>query len=240
MVRKDLEILSHDVKITGRLINFKFRHNSENTVYNFSAFYGHQFRRINVCDLSSAFKPLFDCHSRSDNNVIIGDFNFIDNDLYKGQGMDNNDKKISSLWEDFKRKTVLSDPFREQNPTTKRYSFHTKNGKSRIDRIYVNTVNVFNVKNINYQFYSKANAHKLMTFSLKKSDEKGPGYWKLNTSVINDVPYVNLITECINKVKQTKTNNPSEWWELLLFNVRNHTRWYTEQKNIEKLCLKPR
>ena len=60
----------------------------------------------------------------------------------------------------------------------------------------------------------------------------------LETGVLNDVPYVNLITECINKVKQTKANNLSEWWELLLFNVRNHTRWYTEQKKYRETVLK--
>ena len=46
--------------------------------------------------------------------------------------MDPRDKKISSVWDDFKRNVSITDPFREQFPTTKRYSFHAKQEKAEL------------------------------------------------------------------------------------------------------------
>ena len=43
-----------------------------------------------------------------------------------------------------------------------------------------------------------------MIFTLEKPDEKGPGYWKLNASILDDRPYINLIT--CNKTWQQNNN----------------------------------
>ena len=238
LVRKDLEILSHNVVIPGRLLNFHFRDKVENKTYNCSAFYGPQFYRITSRDLFAFFEPFFNCHSRDDNNIILGDFNFVEDDLDKGQGMDQHDRKIFNLWQDFKRRVGIVDAFREQFPTTKKFSFFTKNGKSRIDRVYVNSVHAFNVRNITYTHYSKANAHKLMSFVLTKPGEKGAGYWKLNTSVLKDNPYVNLITDCFHKCNSNTDLDPTEWWEMFIFNVRINSMWYTDQKRYRENFLK--
>ena len=237
-IRKDLDLISHTVVTDGRIINFRFRDKAENIIYNCSAFYGPQFRKLGTKDFYDVFTPLFNSHSRTDNNIIIGDFNFVDNDLDKGQGMDPRDKKISSIWDEFKSKVSITDPFREQFPTTKRYSFHAKTGKSRIDRVYVSTPQAYNVRNISYTFYSQPNTHKLMTFKLEKPDEKGPGYWKLNASILSDRPYINLINDCLRKMNLKADLNPSEWWDMFLFNVRANTMWYTEQKKYRENYLK--
>ena len=158
-VRKDLEILSHSVMTPGRLLNFYFRDKVDNLVYNVSVFYGPQFCKLSTKDYLGVFDPLFKCQSRADNNIILGDFDFVDNDLDKGQGMDSRDKKINSLWGDFRKRISITDPFREQYPTTKKYSFHAKTGKSRIDKVYVNCSQAYNITNICYTFYSQQNTH---------------------------------------------------------------------------------
>ena len=238
LIRKDLEILKSCVKIPGRFLNVHFRDKVSDKVFNLTAFYGPQFKRIRKKDLHLTFEHFFSCHSKTDNNIVLGDFNFVDFDLDKGQGMDQQDNLIKQYWEDFKNKTRIVDPFREQNPSTKVFSYHTKLGKSRIDRVYVNVDHVFNVRHISYKYYSKANAHKLFTFTFTSPDEKGPGYWKLNTSVLNDVPYYKLISDVISRTKALIAKDPTEWWEILLFNVRSKTLWYTEQKKYRESKLK--
>ena len=41
-------------------------------------------------------------HDVSQNNILIGDFNFADNDVDKGKGMSDRDKMMNLTWEEFK------------------------------------------------------------------------------------------------------------------------------------------
>ena len=135
-------MLSHWSK---RAFNVKF--NSDGKIFNISAYYGPLLRKIPKKDLYDLLKNFYALHNRKDINVILGDFNFIDNDFDKGKGRDSHDKKIFHLWQEFKRKINVSDPYREQFPTTRKYSFHSNCGQSRIDRMYVNVDHINNIKN---------------------------------------------------------------------------------------------
>ena len=46
-------------------------------------------------------------HKIENDNLILGDFNFIDNDIDKGKYMDNRDKLIKPHWEEFKSKCAV-------------------------------------------------------------------------------------------------------------------------------------
>ena len=87
-------------------------------------------------------------HKNSDNNIILGDFNFVEYDIDRTNssrsGKNHMDKTLSKPWKDFTEELGISDPFRLRNPNRRTYSYiHTKdNSKSRIDRIYVNDENV--------------------------------------------------------------------------------------------------
>ena len=239
LIRKDLDIISSIVKIPGRLLNVKFRYKDWDKTFNLSAFYGPILKTIVKEDLRDLVQNIVDVHSRKDTNIVIGDFNFIDNDLDKNNGMDSHDKKISSFWEEFKEKINIFDPFREQFPTTKKYSFyHTSTAKSRLDRIYVSNDYLNSVKNIKYTYYPQANTHKLMTLSFASPEEKGPGYWKFNTTLLKDPPYIKLITDAIERSKSLTEEDPTSWWELLLLNIRSQTFTYSQQKSYTEKLLK--
>ena len=137
LLRKDFEIISTTIKIPGRLLNVKFKDKIENKNYNLSAFYGPIIKTILKKDLNTLVQNFYDVHRKCDNNIIIGDFNFIDNNFDKNNGMDSHDKKISSIWEDFKQKVNVVDPFRDHYPTTNFFSYVTSNARSQLDRIYV-------------------------------------------------------------------------------------------------------
>ena len=96
VIRKDLDVLSSCVKIPGRLLNIRFMCKDWNTLFNLTAFYGPILKTIVKEDLRALVQNFFDVHQRSDTNIVIGDFNFIDNDLDKNSGMDSHDKKINS------------------------------------------------------------------------------------------------------------------------------------------------
>ena len=52
VLRKDLQIISSEIKIPGRLLNVHFRDVAENVMYNLNAFYGPQIRSISQKDLT--------------------------------------------------------------------------------------------------------------------------------------------------------------------------------------------
>ena len=74
-------------------------------------------------------------HDISQNNVIIGDFNFADVDMDKGKGMSVRDTMMHLVWEGFYRRRPWLTPFRVHSPKRRIYSFVSNAGKSRGDRV---------------------------------------------------------------------------------------------------------
>ena len=78
------------------------------------------------------------------NNIILGDFNFIDHEKDKVNGLNNVDKLACKIWQTFLSEVDMVDPYREQNPKRRIWSFIGTGsaGNSRIDRLYVNFENM--------------------------------------------------------------------------------------------------
>ena len=121
------------------------------------------------------------------NNMILGDFNFIDHEKDKAKGLIPTDQLLSKVWLPFLANTDMLDSFQEQNPKRKVWSFIGSGsaGNSRIDRVYVNTVNANNCTNIQYTPTSFG-SHKVVSFVKNMSNDKGKGYYKMNTIIISD------------------------------------------------------
>lgn len=62
--------------------------------------------------------------------------------------------------------------------------------------------------------------------------ERGPGYWKLNTSLLNDPHYVDLVHKTISKTVEIEKelNNPILLWETIKCNIRGETIAYATYK----------
>ena len=69
------------------------------------------------------------------NYIILGDFNFIDHAKDKKNGLNHKDKQINKIWVPFLDELDLVDPFREQNPKRKVWSFCWQTGKRNEIRI---------------------------------------------------------------------------------------------------------
>ena len=147
-------------------------------------------------------------HEIDQNNIIIGDFNFVEDHLDKGKGMSSNDRVLHHLFEDFKTSRVIADPFRCQYPKKKLYSFISQQGKSRGDRVYVSEDIVNTISDMKYIKTPFNTAHKVMLFSVHSKIDIGPGYYKMNSSVLNEPLYRNEIEKIYHEIDDLQIDNP--------------------------------
>ena len=228
-INKEYEIKSHVEVIPGRLLNVKISRNRKQQ--NLTFFYGPQWSKMKKEEILKTIDHFDGLHHINDRNLIIGDFNFIDNDLDKGKNMDSKDKMIYPRWEQFKSEKAIIDPFRTQYPKKKIYSYVATTGKSRGDRLYISEGDVNTVTNMKYINTPFNAAHKIMTFDLKDQQEIGPSYWKMNSSVLKDHLYKSEIENAIKGINDLQLSNPIDWWDLFIMVVQGVTISYTKRKS---------
>ena len=170
----------------------------DKTHYNLNAVYLDTNNKLNKEKMLNITRTLQKEQEDHNKNIIIGDFNFIHNDKDKPKGLNSTDKLLNTIWVPFLENTDMIDPFREQLPKRKIWSFIGTGaaGKSRIDRVYVNSIMVNCITQMHY-IQTPFNGHKILTFTLNKQNEKGPSYYKLNTSIITDIKYKDLVMEAL-------------------------------------------
>ena len=145
MISARLTVLEETELIKGRLHNLKVKGTRKE--YNISVYYGYTSKNASQAKMTQTIGILTAHHTRSDNNIILGDFNFVDEDLDRTNksksGKNQLDKTLAKPWIEFIGKLGLSDAFRLRNPKRRMYSYiHTKdNAKSRIHRVYLNDEN---------------------------------------------------------------------------------------------------
>ena len=148
LISKEYVITSQSDIIPGRLYNVRLTKND--TALNLSVFYGPQWGKMNKEEISSVIEKFSPLHEHHENNIILGDFNFVDYDIDKGKKMSSKDHMIKPLWDNFLSEKSILDPFRSQCPKKKLFSFLSPQGKSRGDRVYVSEHNIATIKNIRY------------------------------------------------------------------------------------------
>ena len=136
LIDKTYEIINHRTLIEGRLLNLKIRHTQTNKEYNISALYAYTNNTFYKTKAEALVEKLLQVHQISDTNIILGDFNFIDNALDKRAGLNKIGKTINLVWQKFLQELNIEDPFRKSKPKLRQYSFIGKDGSSRIDSLY--------------------------------------------------------------------------------------------------------
>ena len=242
LVHKDLSVISNTSLVTGRVLNFRISDSTQQ--YNISAIYGFTGKRASASKLKEWTEALKLHHSTADNNIILGDFNFVENGLdrssHSGSGMNNVDRSLCKIWIDFYSSLGLSDPFRVRNPKRKMYSYvHTKDqARSRIDRIYVNDENCNTILYYRHIPTKFIRAHRIVTFTIKKQNERGPGYWKMNTKILGDRPYQTVIEKTVREVDELRIEDPIERWLVFIETVRLETQVYCSSKRYHERKVK--
>ena len=234
-----VSLLQQTVLIPGRLLNFKVK--NQRKVFNITALYGYTGGNASQTKMAEMTELLAAHHSRTDNNIILGDFNFVEDDLdrtnQKRSGKNHTDNILAKPWREFAEELGLLDPFRARNPSRRMYSYiHTmNNAKSRIDRVYLNEENCNDLLSYTHVPTIFNKTHKMVIFSLKEDIERGPGLWKMNTSILKDPLHRALVENTVNDVMSLGIDDPVERWLVFTETVAIDTRAYCAKKRqIEK------
>ena len=173
----------------------------------------------------------------NDNETLIvgGDFNtVIDIDNDKKNGNLNNNKKNRDKIKQIIENNDINDIYRILNPSTKHYTWHSNDKPPifcRLDYFLVssNIVNKISQCKITTGFRSD---HSIVFIDFNINDnERGPGFFKLNNSVIFDQEYQNKIKKAINDIVEINIEaNPMTLWEIIKGTIRNESIKYTSYK----------
>ena len=164
------------------------------------------------------YKSLNKYITLNENIILGGDFNMVEDpllDRYGGNPNTTHTLGINHLTK-IKQKYNLTDIWRKENPDKRLFTYHNKNQQihSRIDRIYL----LQNQKIQNTSIIpNNLSDHDAITVSLniKKTNQQGQGYWKLNTSILQQQSFQKLFKQFWNDWKKQQKNYQSlnKWWE---------------------------
>ena len=137
LVSAEYDIIDKKEVIPGRILNVKMQNKRDKTNRNITAVYLYTNNNFNREKIENIVKKLRNENQDHPNNIIVGDFNFTDNEKDKIKGLNNTDKLICKTWYPFLAEMDLVDPYREQNPKRRIWSFlgTRKAGNSRIVRL---------------------------------------------------------------------------------------------------------
>ena len=163
--------------------------------------------------------------------VIGGDFNTVINiDTDKKNGRVDTHKKCRKKLTTIIDIFELTDIWRSKHQDKKLFTWHSNNKPaifSRLDFFLLskNIVNCTFKSNIKNGYKTD---HSLITVSLNfDKTTRGPGYFKLNNSLILDVDYQNIVKSSIlETVAINHEANPNILWEIIKGNIRNETIRY--------------
>ena len=173
------------------------------------------------------------------NEIIIGgDFNLVlDIEKDKKGGLaktyTNAKKTVSEITENFD----LVDAWRVLNPDTSRYTWRQKQPEihCRLDFFLVSQSLMGNVTSA-YILPGFRTDHSMITLNISlHSNPRGRGFWKLNTSLLTDAAYIDMIKLTIEQTQQEYANdesvNPGLLWDMIKMKIREHSISFAIGKN---------
>lgn len=157
--------------------------------------------------------------------ILGGDFNIVQDfslDKFRGRLHTNfaAKKELFALQDNFD----LVDIWRDRNPDAKRYTWvsnHSPPIFCRIDFFLVSFGLISRIDNA-YIVSGFKSDHSLIPISFTTGSEpRGPGFWKLNSSLLNDTNYLKELKEVIHSsALDNAPCNPALRWEMVKCSIR--------------------
>ena len=171
----------------------------------------------------------------NDNRIIGGDFNLVlDKLVDKSGGRMITHEKCTEVVLAWMQETDLLDIWRHQHPLDQKYTWLKRRPQliqCRLDFFLVSfgLANTIDKSQISPGFKTD---HSLVKISLVLFDQKrGPGFWKLNCSLLKDLDYVKIIKQTIqHTVEEYETENCLLKWEMIKMNIRTASIQYASKK----------
>ena len=236
---------------TGRIITVTFTLNKQN--FHITTLYG-----PNKPHHRENFFQSLTVHITSTQNTIIGgNFNMVTEFRDITGGTICNTHLLGSIpLNELLKNPNLQDTWRKINPNKINYTYHRtlSNIHGRLDRIYFSqNLNIIDSKILPFEY---PDHDALLAEFLLRVRTRGPGYWKLNTSILDHEAFCIAFQHFRQKWKQQQKDykNISTWWEVgkLYFkmlatqycvqmqkNIRNKQDELTQFITIEKTKPKP-
>ena len=174
---------------------------------------------------------------KCDDIIIGGDYNLVlDLEKDKMGGLTKTHQNSVKVVQEFSEKLDLVDVWRILHPDTSRFTWRQRHPKvhCRLDFFLVSqsTVNITTLADIVPGYKTD---HSMTTLCLSlHSNLRGPGFWKLNTSFLTELDYVNqiktTIQETLDEYKNDESVNPSLLWEMIKLKVREKSLRYSKSK----------
>lgn len=151
--------------------------------------------------------------------IMAGDFNMIENLYLDGLGRNPKITLIIGIQtlKIIKNKHNLIDIWRKNNPFQNNFTYHNADNTShsRLDRVYTTKT----IKTIKCQIIpTTISDHDSISayFQVNKKEPKGPGIWKLNTTILTQKNFQKIYKHFWNNWQDEKTNykNHNEWLEI--------------------------
>ena len=141
----------------------------------------------------------------------------------------------------------MHDIWRVKNPTKRSYTWSQSNPLifSTLDYWLISNSLSDNVCHVDMISAIKTDQSAIVIELQDVEDKvKGPGFWKLNCSLLNDKEYVNelnlLLPTWIQEGKQD-LGDPRSIWDWVKYKVKKYSRWYSinkcKQQNLEEQQL---
>ena len=211
-------IISDSTLRRGRILTLKCESKAEpGTIYNLVGFYGHT-SNIAASLRQDTVNALKDALSMTHTNILMGDFNFVEDSLDRNGKLPNNlekDRQVLFDWNKITTDFDLVDTFRILNPLSRRYSFthQNKKSRSRIDRIYVTDKESGKIMRQGF-IDTPWRDHKIITVEMNETSERGPGQWVLNTDLLKDQKFLEEVEDQWKYFAQAKDKFASKlaWW----------------------------
>ena len=156
--------------------------------------------------------------------IIIGDFNLVLNTkLDRNQSAHNNNQALAKL-NQIIDEYYLTDIWRERNPNMTRYSWRRlcNNQHSRIDFALVSQGFSNLIENCTYIASILTDHSALYLYVSENNNKRGPGYWKLNTSLLQNTDACERITSEITEIKSSGKEPVAVWTKI--------------KRNVAKIC----
>lgn len=222
---KNINILEHKQIIPGRLQAIKAILDDKEFIF------------VNVYgpnkDSPNLFEDLQTYISLNDENVFIigGDFNTVINDHIDRKGSNQiRNTKCKAVIKNIIETNELVDVWRVKNPDKRQFTWHSSqkpHSSSRLDYFLISSCILNKTKSVKITTGYKTD-HSAVKLTIDTADvNRGPGYFKLNNSLLQDEKYLNMIKKSIKETAEiNKDANPITLWGVMKGNIRNETIKY--------------
>ena len=142
-------------------------------------------------------------HVESNSIILGGDYNVVqDYTMDTLNIINHNNPNAHQKVIDLKSDLDLLDPWREQHPDSKIFTWHnSRNKQSRLDYFLISTDILSNVEKTEIHPGYRSD-HSIVEIQLNfNSHERGRGLWKFNSSLLQDEKYIETILKCIKETK---------------------------------------